>query len=71
MIKEANMSEKDRFAHRLALLGGVEFSTTDLEIITSEIAETERILTELEEFAQDTPWVSLQTQPIEKKSDHD
>lgn len=65
------MSEKDRCAHRLALLGDVEFSTTDLEVITTEIAEMERILTELEEFAQDTPWVSLQAQPIEKKSDHD
>lgn len=65
------MSETGRFAHRLALLGGVEFSTTELEIITSEIAEMERILTELEEFAHDTPWVSLQTQPIEKKSHHD
>lgn len=65
------MSEKDRCAYRLAVLGGVEFSPTDLEIITSEIAEMERILTELEEFAQDTPWVSLQAQPVEKKSDHD
>jgi hypothetical protein len=65
------MSEKDRCAHRLALLGDVEFSTTDLEVITTEVAEMERILTELEEFAQDTPWVSLQAQPIEKTSDHD
>jgi hypothetical protein len=45
----------------------VEFSTTDLEVITTEIAEIERILAELEEFAQDTPWVSLQSQPIENK----
>jgi hypothetical protein len=61
------MSEKDRCAYRLALLGDVELSTTDLEVITTEIAEMERILTELEEFAQDTPWVSLQAQPIENK----
>ncbi len=61
------MSENDRCAHRLALLGDVEFSTTDLEVITTEIAEMERILAELEEFAQDTPWVSLQAQPIENK----
>jgi hypothetical protein len=65
------MSEKDRCAHRLALLGDVEFSTTDLEVITTEVAEMERILAELEDFAQDTPWVSLQAQPIEKTSDHD
>ena len=61
------MSEKNRFAHRLALLGAVEFSATDLELITSEIADIDRILAELEEFAQDTAWVSLQAQPIEKK----
>jgi hypothetical protein len=65
------MSEKDRCAHRLALLGDVEFSTTDLEVITTEVAEMERILAELEQFAQDTPWVSLQAQPIAKTSDHD
>ena len=35
------------------------------------LRSVERILAELEEFAHDTPWVSLQTQPIEKKSDHD
>ena len=61
------MSENDRLAHRLALLGGVEYSPTDLEVITGEIAEMDRMLAELEEFAQDTPWVSLQAQPIEKK----
>ena len=65
------MSEKDRFAHRLALLGGVEFSPTDLETITSEIEDMDRILTELEQFANDTPWVSLQAQPNEKKPHHD
>jgi hypothetical protein len=27
----------------------------------------DRILADLEEFAQDNPWVSLQAQPIEKK----
>ena len=65
------MSEKNRFAHRLALLGAVEFSATDLEVMTSEIAEMDRVLTELEEFAQDTPWVSLQAQPMKKTSDDD
>ena len=63
--------EKDRFAHRLVLLAGVEFSPTDLELITGEIEDMDRILTELEQFAHDTPWVSLQAQPIEKKSHHD
>jgi hypothetical protein len=65
------VSEKNRFAHRLALLGAAEFSANDLELITSEIAEMDRVLTELEEFAHDTPWVSLQTQPMKKSSDHD
>ncbi|HEY1234730.1 MAG TPA: hypothetical protein VGH22_15230 [Candidatus Binatia bacterium] len=65
------MSEKDRFAHRLALLGGVEFSSTDLDIITSEIEDMDRIVTELEQFAHDTAWISLQAQPSEKKSHHD
>ena len=62
------MSEKDRLAHRLVLLGGVEFSPTDLEIITSEIEDMERILTELEQFAQETPWVFLRAQPRRKET---
>jgi hypothetical protein len=67
VTKEKPVSEKNRFAHRLTLLGAVEFSASDLELITSEIAEMDRILADLEDFAQDTPWVSLQAQPIEKK----
>jgi hypothetical protein len=67
VTKEKPVSEKNRFAYRLALLGAVEFSASDLELITSEIAEMDRILADLEDFAQDTPWVSLQAQPIEKK----
>lgn len=65
------MSENDRFAHRLALLGGVEFSPADLDIITSEIEDMDRIVTELEQFAHETPWVFLQAQPSEKKPHHD
>jgi len=60
------MSSKDDITHRLALLQGVKLSAADLEAITTEIQDLERIVAELEEFAGDTPWVSLQAQPIDK-----
>jgi len=60
------MSSKDDITHRLALLQGVKLSAADLEAITTEIQDLERIFAELEEFAGDTPWVSLQAQPIDK-----
>jgi hypothetical protein len=61
------VSENNRFAYRLALLSGVDFSPTDLEIITSEIEDMNRILTELEKFAHDTPWVFVAGPADEKK----
>ncbi len=61
------MTDKDKIAHRLALLEEVEFSATDLEFITAEIADLERVVAELEEFAQGTPWISQQAQPASKK----
>ena len=61
------MTDKDKFAHRLALLKGVELSAADLEFIAAEIADLEKVVSELEEFAQGTPWVSQQVQPINKK----
>lgn len=61
------MNDKDKIAHRLALLEGVEFSPADLESITAEIEDLERVVAELEEFAQGTPWISQQAQPADKK----
>jgi hypothetical protein len=61
------MNDKDKIAHRLALLDGVNFSPADLESIVSEIEDLERVVAELEEFGQNTPWISLQAQPAGKK----
>lgn len=62
------MNDKDKIAHRLALLEGVTFSPADLDSIVAEIADLERIVAELEEFSHGTPWISLQTQPGGKKA---
>jgi hypothetical protein len=51
----------------MALLEGVEFSPADLESIAAEVEDLERVVAELEEFAQGTPWISLQAQPRGKK----
>jgi aldehyde:ferredoxin oxidoreductase len=61
------MKDTHRVANRLALLEGVSFSPDDLESIGSEIEDLERIVAELEEFAQGTPWISLQSQPSSKE----
>jgi hypothetical protein len=62
------MNDKDKIAHRLALLEGVNFSPADLDSIVAEIADLERIVAELEEFSHRAPWISLQTQPADKKA---
>jgi hypothetical protein len=62
------MKDMDKVAHRLAFLEGVSFSSQDLESIVKEIEDNERIVAELEEFGQGTPWVSLQAQPQKKKA---
>lgn len=62
------MSDQDKIAHRLALLEGMKFSPTDLQSIAAEIEDFERIVVELEEFAQGTPWITLQAQPADKKA---
>ena len=62
------MNDKDKIAHRLALMQGVEFSPAELESIAGEIEDLERVVAELEEFAQGTPWISLQVQPADKKA---
>ncbi|HEY7167321.1 MAG TPA: hypothetical protein VIB79_22350 [Candidatus Binatia bacterium] len=54
--------------HRLALLEGANFSSADLESITKDIEDNQRIIAELEEFAAETPWISLQAQPAGKKA---
>ena len=53
------MKDTDRVAHRLALLEGVSLSKADLEFIANEIEDLERVMAELEEFGQGTPWISL------------
>ena len=62
------MKDSDKLAHRLALLQGADFSPADLESIAAEIEDLERIVTELDEFGQSTPWISLQAQPSGKKA---
>jgi aldehyde:ferredoxin oxidoreductase len=62
------MNDTDKIAHRLALLEGVSLSPADLESIADEIKDLERVVAELEEFGQVTPWISLQVQPPGKKA---
>ena len=62
------MNATDKIAARLALLEGVNISPADLETIANEIEDNQRIVAELEEFAQGTPWISLQIQPPAKKA---
>jgi hypothetical protein len=57
------MEKPDKVGQRLALLEGVNFSSADLELIAADIADLERIVAELEEFSQGTPWIAVQTQP--------
>ncbi len=62
------MKETDNVAHRLALLEGVNLSKADLESVANKIEDLERVVAELEEFGQVTPWISLQVQPPGKKA---
>jgi aldehyde:ferredoxin oxidoreductase len=61
--KETRMNDTDKIAHRLALLEGVNLSKADLGFIANEIEDLERVVAELEEFGQVTPWISQQVQP--------
>jgi aldehyde:ferredoxin oxidoreductase len=67
-FKETKLNHTDKIAHRLALLEGVDLSKADLEFITNEIEDLERVLAKLEDFGQETPWVSQQVQPAGKKA---
>jgi hypothetical protein len=62
------MKETDKVANRLALLTGVNLSTADVESIIKEIEDNERVVAELEEFSQGSPWIASQIQPVGKKS---
>jgi len=62
------MSDKNNLTHRLAMLEDVKFSSADLDAITAEVEDLRRVLAELEEFAQTTPWISQQIQPAGKKA---
>jgi hypothetical protein len=59
--------DKEKLAQRLALLNGINLSPADLEWIAGEVEDLERVVAELEEFGQGTPWMDLQVQPPEKK----
>jgi hypothetical protein len=58
---------KDMVARRLALLEEVHIPPADLESIVREIEDNVRVVAELEEFSQGTPWIALQVQPVGKK----
>jgi len=62
------MADSEKLAHRLALLEGVEFSPADLEAISHEIVDNLRVVAELEEFGNDTAWISHQAQPANRKA---
>ena len=62
------MKDTDKVSQRLALLDGVILSKADLESIATEIKDLERVVAELEEFGQSTPWISQQVQPPGKKA---
>ena len=62
------MNAHDKLAARLTLLEGADVAPADLEKIADEIEDNQRIVAELEAFAQGTPWISLQSQPPGKKA---
>ncbi len=61
------MEITDQIARRLALLEGIDLPPADVEAIAAEVADLDRVVAELEEFARRTPWMSQQTQPAGKK----
>ena len=62
------MADPDKLTQRLALLEGGEFFPADLEAIAKEIEDNQRVVAELEEFANDTAWISHQAQPKDRKA---
>jgi uncharacterized protein YoxC len=62
------MKPTEKMARRLALLDDVNLSQAYLDAIVTDIEDLDRIVAELEEFAQGTPWVSQQLQPATSKA---
>ncbi len=62
------MESTEKIAHRLALLARMDLSQAYLDAIVAEIEDLDRIVEELEDFAQGTPWVSQQRQPAGSKA---
>lgn len=62
------MNDKEILANRWALLDEVNVCSAEREAIMAEIEELGRVMAELEEFAQATPWISGQIQPAGKKA---
>lgn len=68
MKRDTAVNTTDKMTTRLMLLEGVDIAPADLETIANEIEDNQRIVAELEAFAQGTPWISLQIQPPGKKA---
>ena len=64
------MNEREKIAHRLALLEGVNLSPADLEAFVSEIEDLDRVVAELETFGQTPPGSRSKCNPEVKKFDH-
>ncbi len=62
------MESTEKIANRLALLARMDLSQAYLDAIVAEIEDLDRIVEELEDFAQGTPWVSQQRQPAASKA---
>jgi hypothetical protein len=60
------MNGKPKVAHRMALLKDADLSAEDLGSIAAELEDLDRIIAELDEFAQGSVLVSQQVQPHSK-----
>jgi hypothetical protein len=62
------MTDAEKVAARLALLADVSLSQADLQSIAADTEDLDRVVAELEEFGQNTPWIVAQVQPADKKA---
>lgn len=60
--------DREKIAHRLALLRDANLTAEEIDDIAGELADLDRVVAELEAFGNDTPWVSQQIQPSGKKA---